>query len=350
MIDRTVQRLAMLDDLVQQARDGDPIRVAVVNAAQAAVLETLRDALRLGIAEPVLIGRSVEIAEVATTLGWNLEPASVIEADSEADAARHGVEFLRDGHADALRNGHIHTDAFMRALLDGEHGLRQPGNCVSHVFLMDIPSCPRLFTITDAEVNNMADLNAKTQILQNAITLMQMVGVETPRAAVISAVESVNPVIVSTLDAACLAVMARRGQNTGAEVDGPLALDNAISERAVREKGIDPSTAGQADILLMPDLVSGNVLAKNLEYRAGATAAGVVMGLTVPVVLSSRVDPPKTRLAGLAVAAWMYRAGIRLPIPTAPETESAFHCAPQPESACFPQGGVLMDTLALACH
>ena len=143
----------------------------------------------------------------------------------------------------------------------------------------------------------------------------------------------------STLDAACLTVMARRGQITGAEVDGPLAFDNAISERAAREKGIESPVAGQANILLMPDLVSGNVLAKNLEYHAGATAAGVVMGLAVPVVLSSRADPPAARLAGLGVAALMYRAGVRLPAaaPTVSEAETAFSCAPQPESACCPK-------------
>ncbi|SHF82146.1 MULTISPECIES: bifunctional enoyl-CoA hydratase/phosphate acetyltransferase [Halomonadaceae] len=337
MTHRAVQRLATLDDLVQQARDGDPIRVAVVNAAQASVLETLHDAVRLGIAEPLLIGRSAEIAEVASALGWDIDPASVIEAGSEADAARRGVELVHSGHADALMKGHIHTDAFMRALLDGERGLRQPGSRVSHAFLVDIPNCPRLLAISDAAVNIMPDLNAKAQILRNAIALMQMVGVETPRAAVISAVETVNPALPSTLDAACLTLMARRGQITGAEVDGPLAFDNAVSEHAAREKGIDSPVAGQADILLMPDLVSGNVLAKNLEYHSGATAAGVVMGLMVPVVLSSRADPPKARLAGLGVAALMYRAGIRLPAPTVPETESAFHCAPQPESACCPK-------------
>ncbi|HSH49879.1 MAG TPA: bifunctional enoyl-CoA hydratase/phosphate acetyltransferase [Halomonas sp.] len=329
--------LATLDDLIQQARDGDPIRVAAVNAAQAAVLETLRDAVRLGVAEPLLIGRPAEIAEVAATLGWEIDPAAVIEADSEADAARRGVELVHDGHADALMKGHIHTDTFMRALLDAEHGLRQPDQRVSHVFLVDVPSHPRLLAISDAAVNIAPDLNAKAQILQNAIALMHMMGVETPRAAVISAVETVNPAIVSTLDAACLTLMARRGQIAGAEVDGPLAFDNAISERAAREKGIESPVAGQADILLMPDLVSGNVLAKNLEYHAGATAAGVLMGLAVPVVLSSRADPPEARLAGLGVAALMYRAGIRLPPPTVSETETAFHCAPQPESACCPK-------------
>ncbi len=337
MTHKAAQRLATLDDLIQQAREGDPIRVAVVNAAQAAVLETLRDAVRLGIVEPVLIGRAVEITEIAATLGWDLDPAPIIEADSEAEAARRGVELVRDGRADALMKGHIHTDVFMHALLDAEHGLRQPGQRVSHVFLVDIPKYPRLLAITDAAINVMPDLTAKAQILQNAITLMHMAGIERPLAAVISATETVNPAIISTVDAACLSVMALRGQITGADVDGPLAFDNAISERAAREKGIDSPVAGRADILLMPDLVSGNVLAKNLEYHAGATAAGVVVGLTVPVMLSSRTDPPKSRLAGLGVAALMYRAGIRQPAPALSEMESTFPCAPQPESLCCPR-------------
>ncbi len=336
MTHSAAQRLATLDDLIQQARGGEPIRVAVVNAAQGAVLETAREAARLGIAEPVLLGRAAEIVEVASALGWEVDPESVIEVDSEADAARTGVELVRTGRAEALMKGHIHTDALMRAVLDGEHGLRQPGRRVSHVFLVDVPEHPRLLAVTDAAVNIAPELSAKAQILQNAIELMHMVGVEMPRAAVISAVETVNPAIGSSLDAACLTLMARRGQIAGAEVDGPLAFDNAISARAAREKGIDSPVAGRADILLMPDLVSGNVLAKNLEYHAGATAAGVVMGLAAPVVLSSRADPPAGRLAGLAGAALMYRAGIRMPAPSRPEAESAFGCAPQPESVCCP--------------
>ncbi|ATJ83349.1 bifunctional enoyl-CoA hydratase/phosphate acetyltransferase [Halomonas beimenensis] len=327
--------LSTLDDLIQTARGSTPIRVAVVNAAQTAVLETLREATSLGIAKPVLIGRSSEILEQATGLGWDVDPLKVVEADSEVQAARTGVELVRSGQADALMKGHIHTDTFMHALLD--KGLRQPGRRVSHVFLVDVPDCPRLLAVTDAAVNITPDLDAKAQILENAIELMHLIGLERPRAAIISAVETVNPAIVSTLDAASLTLMARRGQIAGAEVDGPLAFDNAISKRAAREKGIDSAVAGKADILLMPDLVSGNVLAKNLEYHAGATAAGVVMGLAVPVVLSSRADPPEARLAGLAVAALMYRTGIHLPLPSTGEVESTFCCSPQPESACCPR-------------
>ncbi|MCO6439907.1 MAG: bifunctional enoyl-CoA hydratase/phosphate acetyltransferase [Nitrococcus mobilis] len=331
------QRPATLDDLVQRARGAGPIRIAVVNAAQEAVLSTAREAVRLKIAKPIPIGDPGTVAEMAATLGWELDPRDVVEASSDGDAARQGVELVRTGRADGLMKGHIHTDTFMRALLDSERGLREPGRRVSHVFVVDVPDCPRLLAITDAAVNISPDLSAKAQILQNAIELMHMVGVERPRAAVISAVETVNPAIGSTLDAACLTLMARRGQIAGAEVDGPLAFDNAVSKRAAQEKNINSPVAGAADILLVPDLVSGNVLAKNLEYHAHATAAGVVTGLAAPVALSSRADPPKARLAGLALAALMFRAGIRMPAPVASaETEAAFCCAPQPESACCP--------------
>lgn len=328
--------LVTLSDLVSRADPDSPIRVGVVNALQRSVLETAREAARLGLADPVLIGPPAEVAALGASMGWELDADGIVPADSESQAARRGVELVRAGRVGALMKGHIHTDTFVRALLDSEGGLREPGRRVSHVFVVDVPDCPRLLAITDAAVNIAPDLNAKAQILQNAIELMQMLGLERPRAAAISAVENVNPAIASTLDAACLTLMARRGQITGAEVDGPLAFDNAVSERAAREKGIDSPVAGRADILLVPDLVSGNILAKNLEYHAGATAAGVLVGLAAPVVLSSRADPPKARLAGLAVARLMYRAGVRMTPVRREEVDGSFGCAPQPEEACCP--------------
>src|SRR3546814_903721 len=233
---------------------------------------------------------------------------------------------------------HIHTDALMHALLDKEHGLRIPARRVSHVFLVEVSTHPKLLGITDAAINIAPDLHAKAQILQNAISLFHLLGVETPKVAVLSAVETVNPEITSTLDAACLTLMARRGQIIGALVDGPLAFDNAISRRAAEEKGISSPVAGDADILLVPDLVSGNILAKNLEYLAGAVAAGIAVGLAVPVVLTSRADPAPARLASLALAALVHH---RLPRAQAKAAapESSLHCAPQPEHACCPLPG-----------
>lgn len=333
------RQAATLDDLVQQARTHAPIRVAVVAAEQGLVLKTVQEAASFGLIEPRLIGDRDAILACAKEAGVDIDRTMIVAAKSEAEAARAGVDLVRTGKADAVMKGRIHTDAFMRALLDAEHGLRVSGQRVSHVFMVDIPTYPKLLAITDAAINITPDLNAKAQILQNAIVLLRHLGIETPKVAVLSAVETVNPAIVSTLDAACLALMAKRGQIAGAIVDGPLAFDNAISADAAREKGIVSEVAGEVDILLVPDLVSGNILAKNLEYLAGATAAGLVMGLSAPVVLSSRADPPAARLAGLALAVLTHRSAPSLPdTECAVEPESAIHCAAQPETACGPIG------------
>ncbi|MFV2093648.1 MAG: bifunctional enoyl-CoA hydratase/phosphate acetyltransferase, partial [Hyphomicrobiales bacterium] len=219
--------------------------------------------------------------------------------------------------------------------LDAERGLRLPGHRVSHVFITDIPAYPKLLGITDAAINITPDLSAKAQIAQNAIELFHLLGVKVPKVAILSAVETVNPAIISTLDAACLTLMARRGQIGKAEVDGPLAFDNAISAAAASEKGIVSTVAGDADIVLTPDLVSGNILAKNLEYLSGAVAAGVVVGLRVPVALSSRADPPAARLASLALASVMHHRTTRIEVKTA-TSEPSLHTSPQPEDACCP--------------
>ena len=334
-----VSQAATLKDLVEAAQAHAPIRVAVVAADQGLVLETVREAASLGLIEPRLIGDPDAILACAEDAHLEIDPDAIVTAKSDAEAARAGVDLVWTGDADAVMKGQIHTDVFMRALLDAERGLRVPGQRVSHVFMVDIPTYPKLLAITDAAINIMPDLNAKAQILQNAIALHRLLGIEIPKAAVLSAVETVNPAIVSTLDAACLTLMAKRGQIAGAIVDGPMAFDNAISADAAREKRIVSEVAGDVDILLVPDLVSGNILAKNLEYLAGATAAGIVLGLSAPVVLSSRADPPAARLAALALAALMHRSAPPRPLQErAREPESAIHCAPQPEAACCPIG------------
>lgn len=330
---------ATLEDLVARAKTQPPIRVAVVAAHQGLVLETIQEAVALGLIEPRLIGDPDAILACAASSNVEIDQATIISAMSDAEMAHAGVDLVRSGDADAVMKGQIHTDTLMRALLDVDRGLRLPGRRVSHVFMVDIPAYPKLLAITDAAINIMPDLNAKAQILENAIALFRLLGIETPKAAVLSAVETVNPAIVSTLDAACLALMAKRGQIANVIVDGPMAFDNAISAAAAREKGIVSEVAGDVDILLVPDLVSGNILAKNLEYLAGATAAGVVMGLAAPVVLSSRADPPAARLAALALAALMHRsAPSQSQQPQRRESESAIHCAAQSEAACCPMG------------
>ncbi|MEQ9145602.1 MAG: bifunctional enoyl-CoA hydratase/phosphate acetyltransferase [Parvibaculaceae bacterium] len=327
---------ATLGDLTDRARAHPPIRVAVIAADQGLVLETVWEATSLGLIEPHLVGDPDAILACAGDAEVVIDANAIVAAKSEAEAARAGVDLVRQGAADAVMKGNIHTDAFMRALLDKDRGLRVPGRRVSHVFMVDIPIYPKLFAITDAAINITPDLTAKAQILQNAIEVLALLGVKTPKAAVLSAVETVNPAIASTLDAACLTLMAKRGQIAGAIVDGPMAFDNAISADAAREKRIVSEVAGDGDILLVPDLVSGNILAKNLEYLAGATAAGIVLGLSAPAVLSSRADPPAARLAALALTVLMHQPRAQLTERTEPE--SAIHCAPQPEDACCPIG------------
>ncbi len=330
---------ANMDELVARARTHPPIRVAVVAAAQGLVLKTVRQATSLGLIEAKLIGNRDAILQSANDADLDIKADGIISAKDEATAARQGVELVKSGDADAVMKGHIHTDTLMRALLNSTSGLRRPDRRVSHVFMVDVPTYPKLLAVTDAAINISPDLMAKAQILENAIDLLHLIGVAAPKAALLSAIETINPAIVSTLDAASLTLMNRRGQIAGAIVDGPLAFDNAISAAAARVKGIVSEVAGNADILLVPDLISGNILAKNLEYLAGATAAGVVMGLSAPVVLSSRADPPTARLAALAIAVLMHREAREVQrTEREVETGSAIHCAAQPETACCPTG------------
>jgi phosphotransacetylase len=268
-------------------------------------------------------------------MGWNISKDWIVPASTDATTAAKAVELVRVGEADVVMKGHIHTDALMHALLDKDHGLRVPGRRISHLFVIELPSHPKLLGVTDAAINITPDLNAKAQILQNAVDFFHLLGIEAPRVAVLSAVETVNSAISSTLDAACLTLMARRGQISRAVVDGPLAFDNAISRKAAEEKGISSPVAGDADILLVPDLVSGNILAKNLEYLGGAVVAGIALGMAAPVVLTSRADPAPARLASLALAALMHRWMVKTP-PKPRALEPSPHVAPQPEHACCP--------------
>lgn len=325
----------VFQELIAQAKEFDPIRLAVVDAAQAVVIETLKDAFALGLVEPILIGSPAPISSGCSDVGWNVPDEWIVPSENDAASAATAVNLVREGRADAIMKGQIHTDTLMHALLDKQTGLRMPGRRVSHVFVTETSQYPKLLGITDAAINIAPDLNAKAQIIQNSVQLFKALGVELPKVAVLSAVETVNPEIVSTIDAACLTLMAKRGQIEGAIVDGPLAFDNAISRKAAEEKGISSSVAGDADILLVPDLVSGNILAKNLAYLTGATAAGIALGLSVPVILTSRSDPAEARLSSLAIAAMLHH---RMPKETAKRltTDAALHCAPQPEHACCP--------------
>lgn len=325
-----------IENLIEEAKRCDPIRLAVVGAGQTLVLEGVREAKALGLIEPCLIGNADEIAKLAKQEGWGVESACIDAVDNDAQAAMTAARLAREERVDAIMKGQIHTDTLMRALLHEANGLRVPGRRASHVFVAETAAYPKLLTITDAAVNIAPDLEAKRQILENAVELVRAIGLETPKAAVLSAVETVNPTIASTLDAAALTLMARRGQIAGVLVDGPLAFDNAVSAAAAKAKGIVSEVAGDADIILVPDLVSGNILAKNLEYLAGATLAGVVVGLATPVILTSRADPVAARVASIALAVLLHARQPRsAPTPRA-EFASAVHVAPQPEAACCP--------------
>ncbi len=295
-----------LQNLIKRAQTLAPIRLSVVVAEQQSVLTSIKDAVSLGLIKPHLIGDPTAIRACAQIAGLAIDQIPVTAAKTEAEAARIGIEMIRNGVSDVAMKGHLHTDTFMHALLDSDRGLRVPGRRVSHVFIVDIPTYPKLLAITDAAINISPDLNAKAQILENAIELLKLLDVKKPKVAVLSAVETINPEIISTIDAAALSIMAKRGQIAGAIVDGPMGFDNAISAEAAREKGIISEVAGDVDILLVPDLVSGNILAKNLVYLADSIAAGLVVGLSAPVVLSSRSDSPTARLAALALAVLMH--------------------------------------------
>lgn len=254
--------------------------------------------------DPVLVGPSRLIREVADREGVDIGRYSIIDAPDAIAAAVRAAELARSGEAGMLMKGSLHTDELMSVLVSREAGLRT-GRRISHVFVMDVPGHDRLFLITDAAVNITPDLPVKRDIVQNAIDLAHALGIARPRVALLSAVETVNPDIPSTIDAAALCKMADRGQITGAVLDGPLAFDNAISAKAAQTKGIASPVAGQPDILVVPALEAGNMLYKQLVYLSGALAAGIIMGARVPVVLTSRADTPRSRLASTAVACLM---------------------------------------------
>lgn len=329
-----------MQGLIDRAITKGPIRVAVVGADQGLVLDGLREAKSRGLAEPCLIGHEREIATLAEQHGWDPSAACIAGVESDAAAVEVAARLARERRIDAIMKGHIHTDVLMRGLLHEANGLRLAGRRASHIFVADVSTYPKLLCITDAAVNIAPDLNAKAQILQNAADFAHAIGVETPKAAVLSGVETINPAMVSTVDGAALTAMARRGQISGLVVDGPLAFDNVISVAAAREKGIVSDVAGDADIILVPDLVSGNILAKNLEYLAGATLAGIVVGLAVPLILTSRSDPAIARVASIAMAALLCKSEMVRPFIPRGDVQPSGVVAPQVEAACCPPVGL----------
>jgi phosphate acetyltransferase len=290
------------DRLVTAAKALPKLRVAVAHPCDEASLGAALEAATLGLIEPILVGPPGKIGAAAAALGADITAYRSVEAAHSHDAAARAVALVATGEAEALMKGSLHTDELMAAVVRPDSGLRTARR-ISHCFVMDVPEHATPLIVTDAAINIAPTLQEKRDITQNAIDLAHALGVETVRVAIVSAVETVNPKVPSTLDAAALCKMADRDQITGAVLDGPLALDNAIDLGAARIKKIRSPVAGQANVLVVPDLAAGNMLAKSLTFLAGADAAGIVLGARVPIILTSRADSRLTRLASCAVAA-----------------------------------------------
>jgi phosphate acetyltransferase len=290
------------DRLIAAAQKVPQVTTLVVHPCDESSLRGAADAAEAGIIKPVLVGPAAKIREVAAKHGMNISNYEIVDAPHSEAAAAKAVEMIHQGLGEALMKGSLHTDELMRSVTAKAGGLRTSRR-ISHVFVMDVPAYADTIFVTDAAINIFPDLDAKRDIIQNAIDLYNQAGFgTTPRVAILSAVETVTPAIPSTIEAAALCKMADRGQITGAVLDGPLAFDNAIDMEAARIKGIKSEVAGRAQILVVPDMESGNMLAKNLAYFAKADGAGIVLGARVPIVLTSRADSARARMASAAVA------------------------------------------------
>jgi len=291
--------------LIQQTKGLSPIRTAVVHPVDAESLLGAVEAANASLIDPVLVGPAAKIRAAAEQIKTDISAYELVPTEHSRGAAAKAVELARDSKVEALMKGSLHTDEFMGAVVH-EEKLRTARR-MSHVFMIDAPCYPRPLYVTDAAVNIYPTVEEKADIIQNAIELAHVIGLDCPKVAILSAVETVSPKIQSTLDAAVLCKMADRGQITGGILDGPLAFDNAVSEDAAKIKGIVSSVAGRADIFVVPGLEAGNMLAKQLEYLAGAQLAGIVLGSRVPIVLTSRADKSQARLASCAIAQLLVR-------------------------------------------
>jgi phosphate butyryltransferase len=296
--------------LIEQTAGGDPVLTAVVHPCSPAAITAAANAAKAGLILPLLIGPEARIRKAAEDAGQDISAFRVVDTLHSHAAAARAVELVRSGEAGLIMKGSLHTDELMGAVVPSATGLRTERR-VSHAYVMDVPGHPTPLIITDAAINIEPSLEDKADIIRNAIDLAHVIGIEEPKVAILSAVETVNPAIRSTLEAAALCKMADRGQISGGILDGPLAFDNAISEKAAKEKGIVSLVAGRAEILVVPNLEAGNMLAKQLTFLGGADAAGVVLGARVPIILTSRADSLRTSLASCAVAVLLARAATK---------------------------------------
>lgn len=293
--------------LIARAKSLTPVLTAVAHPCDETSLAGAAEAAELGILKPILVGPRARIVAVAEQFGLDLSGLEIVDTPHSHASAEIAVQLAREGKAEMLMKGSLHTDELMSAVVATGTGLRTERR-ISHAFVMDVPALDRAIVVTDAAINIFPTLEDKMHIVQNAIDLALALGFKEPKVAILSAVETVNPKIPSTVEAAALCKMADRKQIVGGILDGPLALDNAIDLNAARIKEIDSPVAGMADILVVPDLEAGNMLAKSLTFMADADAAGIVIGARVPIILTSRADSVEARLASCAVAALVAQA------------------------------------------
>jgi len=293
--------------LIEACSELEPVSTAVVHPCDESSLTAAVEAAEAKLIRPILVGPAAKIRAVAEQHGLDISPYRLVDVPHSHAAAARAVELVRAGEAETLMKGSLHTDELMAEVVRKETGLRTERR-ISHVFIMDVPTYAKPLAVTDAAINIFPDLETKADIVQNAVDMAHALGVERPKVAILSAVETVTPKIPSTVDAAALCKMAERGQITGALLDGPLAFDNAISKEAAEIKGIRSEVAGDPDILLVPDLEAGNMLAKQLSFLANADAAGIVLGARVPIILTSRADTVRARMASCAVAVLLAHA------------------------------------------
>ncbi len=304
---RNDSTLHRFKDLLARLSDRPALSLAVAHPCDALSLRSVVEVAEQGLVTPILVGPEAKIRAVAADAKIDISRYRLVDAPHSHDSALRAVALVRSGEAVLLMKGSLHTEELLHAVMLADTGLRTERR-LSHVYAMDVPSYPRLLLITDAVVTIAPNLDDKRDIVQNAVDLAHVIGIATPRVAILAAVEVVNSAMQSTLDAAALCKMTDRGQITGAIVDGPLAFDNAVSLEAARQKGILSNVAGRADILVVPDLEAGNMLAKELTFLAGADAAGIVLGARVPIILTSRADSARAHVASCALAVLMIQA------------------------------------------
>lgn len=289
------------EHMLTKCKSLDPVRTAVAHPCEKSALSGAIEAADLGLIVPILVGPREKIEETAKAAGIDISKYEIVDTPHSHASAAKAVELLREGKAELLMKGSLHTDELMSAVVSREGGLRTKRR-ISHVFVMDVPTYHKVLFITDGAINIAPTLEDKVDICQNAIDLIIALGAKEPKVAILSAVETVTSKMQATIDAAALCKMAERGQITGALLDGPLAFDNAISKEAAETKGIRSAVAGDPDILLAPDLEAGNMLAKQLSFLANADSAGLVLGARVPIILTSRADSVRARIASCGIA------------------------------------------------